>query len=89
MYFPAKIMEARSTGGNEAPELNDRFQTEDGLYWKVTGPDSVQLLEDQSKANSYAASYADLTGDVVIPATVEYSGKTFRVTSIGYHVPSY
>ena len=68
----------------EAPELNDRFQTEDGLYWKVTGPDSVQLLEDQSKANSYAASYADLTGDVVIPATVEYSGKTFRVTSIGY-----
>lgn len=68
----------------EAPELNDRFQTEDGLYWKVIGPDSVQLLGDQSKASSYAANYPDLSGDVVIPATVEYSGKTFHVTSIGY-----
>ncbi len=43
----------------EAPELNDRFQTEDGLYWKVIGPDSVQLLGDQSKASSYAANYPD------------------------------
>ena len=68
----------------EAPELNDRFQTEDGLYWKVIGPDSVQLLEDQNKASSWAASYASISGDLEIPATVEYSGKTFRVTSIGY-----
>ncbi len=35
------------------PELNDRFQMEDGLYWKVIGPDSVQLLEDQNKASSW------------------------------------
>lgn len=64
----------------EAPELNDRFQTEDGFCWKVIGPDSVQLIKDN---NGYSA-YPNLSGDVVIPATVEYGGKTFRVTSIGY-----
>ena len=63
----------------EAPELNDRFQTADGFSWKVIGPDEVQLI---SKA-SYG-SYNDLSGDVVIPSTVEWSGKTFRVTSIGH-----
>ena len=68
----------------EAPELNDRFQTQDGFFWKVIGYDEVQLIEDQNKASDYGANYADLTGDVVIPSTVEYGGKTFRVTSIGY-----
>ncbi|MFR8332730.1 MAG: leucine-rich repeat protein [Oscillospiraceae bacterium] len=68
----------------EAPQLNDRFQTEDGFCWKVIGPDSVQLLVDQNRASSYAASYANISGDVVIPSTVAYGGKTFRVTSIGY-----
>ena len=63
----------------EAPELNDRFQTDDGFCWKVIGPDEVQLT---SKASF--GSYNDLSGDVVIPSTVEWSGKTFRVTSIGY-----
>lgn len=68
----------------EAPELNDRFQTEDGFYWKVTGPDGVQLLTEQNKTNSWDPSYGNVTGDIVLPSTVEYGGKTFRVTSIGY-----
>ena len=33
----------------EAPELNDRFQTQDGFCWKVIGYDEVQLIEDQNK----------------------------------------
>lgn len=69
----------------EAPELNDRFQTADGFFWKVTGPDTVQLIVDQTRASDYAASYPSITGDVTIPSAVEYSGKTFRVTSVGYY----
>ncbi len=68
----------------EAPQLNDRFQTEEGFCWKVTGPDTVQLLADQNKATAYAPNYEKITGDVEIPTTVAYGGKTFRVTSIGY-----
>ena len=49
----------------------------------VIGPDSVQLLEDQNKASSWAASYASISGDLEIPLQWEY-GKIFRVTSIGY-----
>ena len=65
----------------EAPELNDRFQTDDGFSWKVIGPDTVQLVA--KRASAYGTSYGDMSGDIVIPSTVEYSGKTFRVTSIG------
>lgn len=65
----------------EAPELNDRFQTEDGFCWKVTGPDTVQLVQEVGKASGSYANTA--SGDVTIPASVEYNGKTFRVTSIG------
>lgn len=68
----------------EAPELNDRFQTDDGFCWKVTGPDTVQLVAEVNRASQYAASYVGMSGDLVIPDTVEYGGKTFRVTSIGY-----
>ena len=60
----------------EAPELNDRFQTEDGFCWKVIGPDSVQLVDD-------GTHYSGISGEVIIPSTVEYSGKTFKVTSVG------
>ncbi len=64
----------------EAPELNDRFQTADGFCWKVTGGDTVQLTRDGSGSSK---GYPELSGDVTVPGTVEYSGKTFRVTSVG------
>ena len=73
----------------EAPELNDRFQI-DGLYYKVTGPDTVQVTGDwvDGEMAYDSARYRDLFNSentkLVIPDTVEYSGKTFRVTSIGY-----
>ena len=31
-----------------------------------------------------SSDYNEYTGDVVIPETVTYNGKTYRVTSIGY-----
>ncbi len=64
----------------EAPELNARFQTDDGLYWKVTGADTVQLIKENSE---FLAGYPQISGELTIPATVEYSGQEFRVTSIG------
>ncbi len=63
----------------EAPYLNDRFDTEDGFSWKVTGPDSVQLV----KGGTSTRGYPNMSGDIVIPSTVEYNGVTFNVTSIG------
>lgn len=65
----------------EAPELNDRFQTDDGFCWKVIGPDTVQLVHQNGGTGT---GYPDLSGEIAIPATVEHGGKTFRVTSIGY-----
>lgn len=65
----------------EVPELNQRFETPDGFSWKVIGPDSVQLVA--KRTTQYGPSYSEMAGDIVIPATVTYNEKTFRVTSIG------
>ena len=63
----------------ETPYLNDRFQAGD-FWYKVTGPDTVQLTRDPGSSWS---SYPELSGDLVIPAEVTYEGILFRVTSIG------
>lgn len=48
----------------------------DGLYYNLnTSAKTAEVTKD--------ASYSDLTGILIIPATVDYQGTTYKVTSIG------
>ena len=74
-----------SVAASPADELNSRFEA-DGLWYKVTGENTVQLITNPNAANSYSAVYPDAPAELVIPETVTNSetGKTYTVTSIGY-----
>ena len=53
----------------------------DGIYYDFDDAKLTATVTYRGRAyNSYADEY---TGDVVIPATVNYDGKTYSVTSIG------
>ena len=55
--------------------------TVDGIYYDFN---ATNLTATVTYRGSNSSSYADeYTGDVVIPATVNYDGKTYSVTSIG------
>ena len=74
-----------SVKASAAEELNSRFEV-DGLWYKVTGADTVQLIKNPNVANAYSASYPDAPAELVIPETVTNAatGKTYTVTTIGY-----
>ena len=65
----------------EAPHLGEIFTTEDGLWYKVSGPDTVMLLPENNKTQNYSGSYASMP-EVIVPATVEHEGETYRVTAL-------
>lgn len=48
----------------------------DGIYYNRTSATELSVTYKNSSYNSYS-------GDVAIPSTVIYNGKTFNVTSIG------
>lgn len=66
---------------SEAPHLGEIFTTEDGLWWKVSGPDTVMLLPENNKTQNYSGSYSSMA-EIVVPAAVEYEGETYRVTAL-------
>lgn len=65
----------------ECENLGEIFTTEDGLWWKVSGPDTVLLLPENNKTQNYSGSYSSMA-EITVPATVSYEGKTYRVTAI-------
>lgn len=65
----------------EAEHLGEIFTTEDGLWWRVSGPDTVVLLPENNKTQNYSGSYSSMA-EIVVPAAVSYAGKTYRVTAI-------
>ncbi|MBE6944686.1 MAG: hypothetical protein E7459_01185 [Ruminococcaceae bacterium] len=68
---------------SDSEVLNDRFEA-DGLWYKVTGADTVQLIKNPNVANDYSATYPQAPAELVIPETVSHEGKDYTVTSIGY-----
>lgn len=50
----------------------------DGIYYNFNGETASVTYYDEY---NYGASYS---GDVIVPESVTYDGKTYRVTSIGY-----
>ena len=56
----------------------------DGIYYVITSSSSnsptVSVIYKGTSYNSYSNEY---TGNVTIPKTVTYSGKTYSVTNIG------
>lgn len=65
----------------ECENLGEIFTTADGLWYKVSGPDTVLLLPENNKTQNYSGSYSSMA-EIVVPATVSYEGKTYRVTAI-------
>lgn len=65
----------------ECENLGEIFTTADGLWWKVSGPDTVLLLPENNKTQNYSGSYSSMA-EIVVPATVSYAGKIYRVTAI-------
>lgn len=65
----------------ECENLGEIFTTEDGLWWKVSGPDTVLLLPENNKTQNYSGSYSSMA-EITVPATVSYEGKTYRVTAL-------
>lgn len=65
----------------ECENLGEIFTTADGLWWKVSGPDTVLLLPENIKTQNYSGSYSSMA-EITVPATVSYAGKTYRVTAI-------
>ncbi len=57
-----------------------------GIYYNSLGGDSVEVT---FKGDSWDAYENEYTGAVVIPTTVAYNGKTYRVTTIGEKAFSY
>ncbi len=49
----------------------------DGIYYNIDGTNAT-VTEKEDFASSYS-------GDVVIPESVNYSGKTYKIISIGYY----
>ena len=52
----------------------------DGIYYKYNGDGTVSVSYRGDTYYDYANEY---TGDVTIPSSITYSGKTYSVTSIG------
>lgn len=65
----------------ECENLGEIFTTEDGLWYKVSGPDTVMLLPENNKTQNYSGSYSSMA-EIVVPAAVEYEGETYRVTAL-------
>lgn len=65
----------------ECENLGEIFTTADGLWWRVSGPDTVLLLPENNKTQNYSGSYSSMA-EIVVPAAVSYAGKTYRVTAI-------
>ena len=51
-----------------------------GIYYKYNGDGTVSVSYRGDTYYDYANEY---TGDVTIPSSITYSGKTYSVTSIG------
>lgn len=49
----------------------------DGIYYNITGSNTVEVTYKEESLNSYS-------GDVIVPPTISYGGKTYNVTGIGY-----
>lgn len=82
-YCMVTVGQGVSTERNfgECENLGEIFTTEDGLWWKVSGPDTVLLLPENNKTQNYSGSYSSMA-EITVPATVSYAGKTYRVTAI-------
>lgn len=82
-YCTVTVGQGVSTERNfgECGNLGEIFTTEDGLWWRVSGPDTVVLLPENNKTQNYSGSYSSMA-EITVPATVSYEGKTYRVTAI-------
>lgn len=58
----------------------------DGIYYKILTDSTVAVTmkTDEFVAYPYASGATSYSGDIVIPPTVEYFGRTYTVTEIGW-----
>ena len=82
--FAIALLAAATAPLTLAAKTGDRFES-DGIFYEVLSEQELtvevargEYLYDEEEGETY--SY---TGDIVIPPTVEYDGKTYTVTAIG------
>ena len=75
-YCMVTVGQGVSTERNfgECGNLGEIFTTEDGLWWRVSGPDTVVLLPENNKTQNYSGSYSSMA-EIVVPATVSYPAR--------------
>lgn len=57
--------------------------TIDGIHYKITNPSNLEVAVTYKFYSSYFSKYEnDYTGDIIIPETVKYGTRNFKVTSI-------
>ena len=71
--FIADEIQNSSLGEEIQAELIDGVFIVDGIAYKVTGEEGVEVVKN---------NVSEYTGDIVIPSTVEYNGITYNVTNI-------
>ena len=61
-YCMVTVGQGVSTERNfgECGNLGEIFTTEDGLWWRVSGPDTVLLLPENNKTQNYSGSYSSM-----------------------------
>lgn len=67
---------------SETDLLGQTFEA-DGLWYKITGADTVQLIRNVNITNLYTNPYPNLPAELTIPGTVTYEGVDYTVTTIG------
>ncbi len=81
-YSRESGLSVRPVYKNTSPDIEDEalvsFEA-GGIYYNSLGGDSVEVT---FKGESWDEFQDEYTGAVVIPATVAYNGKTYRVTAI-------
>ena len=66
-------------GWKDFPTIQEQYYdfVKNGIYYNITGENTVEVTSDNEDGGTYS-------GSVTIPETVNYNGKSYTVTAIGY-----
>ena len=67
---------------SETDLLGQTFEA-DGLWFKITGADTVQIIRNPNVTSDYVNPYPELPAELTIPGTVGYEGTDYTVTTVG------
>ena len=78
---PPDVWDTR-VSASETDLLGQNFEA-DGLWFKITGADTVQLIRNPNAASDYVNPYPELPAELTVPGSVTYEGTAYTLTTIG------